>query len=157
MQKVDHEPAFSWWLKHMLQKRDRIVAKVRQRGAKKYAKTTMKSGIDCLKTVDQDLALDKKNGNTLWADAIAKEMKNVRVAFDIRKKGYPHPVKHQFTKFHTRFDMEMEDLWRKARMVSSFHMNNNPPTITYASVVSRDMVRISLTMALIHYIKQIAM
>ncbi len=29
----------------------------------------------------EDLELDKKNGNTLWADAIAKEMKDVRVTF----------------------------------------------------------------------------
>jgi hypothetical protein len=27
------------------------------------------------------LKLDKKNGNTLWADAIAKEMENIRTAF----------------------------------------------------------------------------
>jgi len=31
------------------------------------------------KSIDEALALDKKNGNTLWADAIAKEMKNVRL------------------------------------------------------------------------------
>jgi hypothetical protein len=31
------------------------------------------------KTVKEALALDCKNGNILWADAIAKEMKEVRV------------------------------------------------------------------------------
>ena len=65
IQKVDHDPAFNWWVNHALRKRDRIVAKLQQRGAKKYVKTTMKFGIECPKTVDQDLALDKKNGNTL--------------------------------------------------------------------------------------------
>jgi hypothetical protein len=29
-------------------------------------------------------ALDEKNGNSLWQDAIAKEMKNVMVAFEVR-------------------------------------------------------------------------
>jgi hypothetical protein len=29
------------------------------------------------KTVKEALALDRKNDNTLWADAIAKEMKKV--------------------------------------------------------------------------------
>ena len=33
------------------------------------------------KTVQEALNLDKENGNTLWYDANAKEMKNVRVAF----------------------------------------------------------------------------
>ena len=84
MQKVDHDPEFNWWVKHVLMKQDQIVAKVRQHGAKKYAKTMMKFGIEFPKTVDQALALDKKNSNTLWADAIAKEMKNVQVDFDIR-------------------------------------------------------------------------
>ena len=76
MQKVDHEPAFNWWVKHLFKKRYRIVAKVRQRGSIKYEKTKMNFSIDCPKKVDQALALDKKNDNTLWDNFIAKEMKN---------------------------------------------------------------------------------
>ena len=34
------------------------------------------------KTDEEALNLDKENGNTLWYDAIAKEMKSVRVAFE---------------------------------------------------------------------------
>ena len=34
-------------------------------------------------TVEQALALDLKNGNTLWADAILKELENVKVAIKI--------------------------------------------------------------------------
>ena len=33
------------------------------------------------------MALDAKNGNTLWADAISKEMENVRVAFEVLPDG----------------------------------------------------------------------
>ena len=81
MQKVDREPVFKWWVENVLQKRDIIVAKVWQRGAKKYAKTTMNFGIKCPKTVDQALVLENKNGNTLWSDAIAKDTKNAQIAF----------------------------------------------------------------------------
>ncbi len=35
------------------------------------------------KTIKEALELDKKKGNTLWADTIAKEMRDVRVAFKI--------------------------------------------------------------------------
>ena len=150
LQKLDHEPAFNWWVKHVLRKRDRIISKVKQRGAKKYAKTTMKFGIECPKTVEEALALDSKNGNTLWADAITKEMKNVRVAFNIGEKGDSPPVGHQFIKCHMIFDVKMEDLRRKARMVAGGHMTDVPPTITYASVVSRETVRIALMMAALH-------
>ena len=88
--------------------------------------------------------------NKLWVDAITKEMKNVRVAFDIREKGDSPPVGHQFIKCHMIFDVKMEDLRRKARMVAGGHMTDVPPTITYASVVSRETVRIALMMAALH-------
>ena len=39
-----------------------------------------KFGISLPKTVQEAYDLDKLNGNTLWADAIAKEMKNMKVA-----------------------------------------------------------------------------
>jgi hypothetical protein len=34
------------------------------------------------KTVKEALDLDRKNGNTLWGDAIAKEMKEVHIAYN---------------------------------------------------------------------------
>ena len=33
--------------------------------------------------VEEASALKKKNGNTLWADAIEKEVQNVKVAFKV--------------------------------------------------------------------------
>ena len=41
----------------------------------------------------------------------------------------------------------MEDLRRKARLVAGGHMTDTPDTLTYASVVSRDTVRLALTIA----------
>jgi hypothetical protein len=41
----------------------------------------------------------------------------------------------------------MEDFTRKARLVAGGHKTDAPPTITYASVVSRETVRIALLMA----------
>ena len=40
-------------------------------------KKTHKFGIELPKLVAHALELDRQNGNTLWADAIAKEMKDV--------------------------------------------------------------------------------
>ena len=34
LQELDHEPAFNWWEKHVLRKRDRIISKVKQQGVK---------------------------------------------------------------------------------------------------------------------------
>ena len=41
----------------------------------------------------------------------------------------------------------MEDFKRKARFVAGGHMIDTPSTLTYASVVSRESVRIALTIA----------
>ena len=71
-QGIDHEPAFNWWVKHVLKKRDRIIASVRKQQTR-YLKKSHKFGIELPKTVEQALALDAKNGNTLWVDAISKE------------------------------------------------------------------------------------
>ena len=45
-----------------------------------HLKKTHKFGIEVPKTVEEALALDAKNSNTYWADDIAKEMKNVKIA-----------------------------------------------------------------------------
>ena len=74
-------------------------------------------------------------------------MKNIRVAFSIREKGDPPPVGNKLIKFHMIFDVKMENLLRKARMVSGVHMTDTPLTITYDSIVSHETVRIALTMA----------
>ena len=41
----------------------------------------------------------------------------------------------------------MEDLRRKSRLVAGGHMTDAPATTTFASVVSRETVRIALTLA----------
>lgn len=145
-QGIDHEPAFNWWVSHVLKKRDRIISLVKQRNAR-YLKRTHKFGIELPKTVKEALAIDNKNGNTYWQDAIAKEMKNVRVAFEILGDGTKVPVGHQRINCHMVFDIKMEDFRRKARLVAGGHTTDAPAVMTYASVVSRESVRLALTLA----------
>ena len=73
------------------------------------------------KTVKEALELDKKNGTTLWADAIAKEMKDVRVAFKILPDGQSAPIGYQKIPCHMIFDVKMEDFRRKARLIAGGH------------------------------------
>ena len=42
-----------------------------------------KYGVENPRPVKEAYALDEKNGNTLWRDAINREMENLKVAFDI--------------------------------------------------------------------------
>ncbi len=143
---IDHEPAFDWWVPHVLKKRDWIILLVRKRTTR-YLKRTHKFGIEVPKTVKEALALDRKNGNTLWADAIAKEMKEVCIAFNILPDGRSAPIGYQKIRCHMIFNMKMEDFQQKARLVAGGHLTQAPETITYASVVSRATVRLALTFA----------
>ena len=95
----------------------------------------------------ESLELDKKNSVTNWADGIASEMNNVRVDFDVLPDRHNAPIRHQFLKCHMIFDVNMVDFRLKAQYVAVGNMKNAPPTITYASVVSRDTVRLALTIS----------
>ncbi len=75
-QGIDHEPDFNWWVSHVLKKRDRIISLVPKQTTC-YLIQTHKFGIEVPKTVKEALDLDRINDNTLWVDAIAKEMKEV--------------------------------------------------------------------------------
>jgi hypothetical protein len=146
LMKIDHEPAFNWWVPHVLKKRDRIISLVKKR-IPRYLKRNHKFGIEVPTSVKDGLEIDKKNGTTYWADAIATEMKNVRAAFKILPEGTSAPNGYQRIHCHMVFDVKMEDFRRKARLVAGGHMTEAPPTITYASVVSRETVRLALTIA----------
>ena len=63
-------------------------------------------GIALPNNVKEVLELDKENGNTLWADAIATEMKNVKVSFKILDEGEMAPRDHQFVKCHMIFNIK---------------------------------------------------
>ena len=85
-QRIDHEPSFNWWLKHVLKKRDRMIASIRK-WQTRYSMKSHKFSIELPKPVVQAYALDAKNGNTLWAEAISREMENVRVALKVLPDG----------------------------------------------------------------------
>ena len=145
--RIQEEPAFAWWVPHVFKKRSQIIAKVKS----KYWQRTHKYGIRIPKTIKEALRIDAENGNTLWWDAIVLEMTNARVAFEVydgeltqdgKPKGY------KFVSTHMVFDVRLgENYRRKARLVADGHKTDAPTSITYSSVVSRDSVRIALTIA----------
>ena len=66
--RLDIDPAFKWWVRDVIRRYNRIIAKVKA----KYWRTTHKFGIWVPKYVDEPLAIEKENGNTLWYTAIQK-------------------------------------------------------------------------------------
>ncbi len=104
------------------------------------------------------MAIDKENGNTLWWDAICKEMRNVRPAFEKwEKKEGELPPAYQKIKCHFIFDMKMGENFRgKARLVVNGNETETPASLTYSSVVSRDSVRIALLLASLNELEVLA-
>ena len=101
-------------------------------------------------TVKVAIAISKKNGNTLWQDVIQKEMKNVKVAFQIIPKGEKPPNGFQHVNCHMVFDIKMEDFHRKACLVMGGHVTHTLDVIMYSSVVPRETVCIAFRMTMLH-------
>jgi hypothetical protein len=135
-------PAFVWWDPHLLKKRSIIITAV----TKRYHKRTHKFGIEVPKNWDDCVRLDKENDNTLWQDAARKEMKNVRISFKIINGEESAPPTYQDIRCHMIFYVKMEDFRRKARFVAGCHTTDTPHAMTYANVVSREYVRVALTL-----------
>ena len=74
-------------------------------------------------------------------------MKNVRPAFKAYEGNKEDlPPGYQQTKFHMIFNIKLGNNFRRnARLVGGGNMTTAPPSITLLSVVSRDSVRIALT------------
>ena len=139
---IADEPAFRYWVPYTLRKRDRIIAAVNSRARR----TTHKYGIEVPQSLDHALRLDLANDNSLWSDALNLEMPNIVTAIEIREKEQPIPVGWTKSSGHIIFDVKM-DFTRKARWVKDGHKTSAPEDSTYASVVSRESVRIALTYA----------
>ena len=126
--RISIEPAFAWWVPFVLKKRNRILAKVKS----KYWLRTHKFGIRILKSVEEARKIDEQNGDTLWWDAICKEMKNVCSAFEVFEgREDDIPKDYQFMRCHMIVDVKFgENYRRKARLVAGGHMTDTPNTLT---------------------------
>ncbi len=139
---LQREPAFLWWVPSTLKYKSRLISKVKA----VLHKNNMKFGIVVPRSIKHALQLDAHNGNSHWQDAIAKEMANVKVVFEFKSRGDSPPVGYKQICCHLIFDVKM-DLTRKARFVAGEHMTDPPTTMTYASVVRRDSLRIAFLLA----------
>jgi hypothetical protein len=133
------EPAFNWWAQYTLKKRDAIISTVRaQIICRDY-----KFGIKVLAGIAEAQAFDKENGEELWERSVEKEMKNVWIAFKVLDDRTGVPVGYQQIPCMLIFDIKM-DFTRKTCLVAGGHVTKPPSVLTYASVVTRESVRIAL-------------
>ena len=143
---LQDEPAFAWWVPYTLNKRERILKKVKS----KYWQRSHKYGIRVPKSVEEALKIDEETHTTYWRDAIEEEMRKIKDMDAFRVyHGKPEDLYgYKRISTHIIFDIKLgENFRRKARLVADGHKTDPPSSVTYSSVVSRDSVRICLLIA----------
>jgi hypothetical protein len=148
---LDFEPAFDWWVRDILKCKQRLI-KTLQRNIKHFG---YKFGMQVPDTVEEALAVDNENKDSLWYNATMKEMKNVRVAFKILEHDEQAPKNYQKLPIRMIFDIKM-DFFRKARLVAGGYKTEKPTTMTYSSLVSRDSVCLAFMVAALNNLDIIA-
>jgi Reverse transcriptase (RNA-dependent DNA polymerase) len=74
-------------------------------------------------------------------------MEAVRIAFKILHGEDAVLPGYQYMERHMVFEIKIKGFRHKARLVAGGHMTETPAVMTYVTMVSRDMVRIALTIA----------
>ena len=113
-------------------------------------KNREKFGIKIPNSVKEALSLDKINKNTLWADAMEKEMNGLNNAncFTYFPGHHRFSKEYQYAPLRMIFDVKKEDLHRKARLVAGGHVVNSSMFKSYSSVVQTISLRLLQTIAL---------
>ena len=93
-----------------------------------YWQTRHRYGVRLPKATAEALRIDQKNGDTLWWDAICKEMANVRVTYEEFSESLSK-MKPCFKKLtcHLIFEVNLsENFRRKARFIADGHKTSAP-------------------------------
>ena len=94
-QGINKTPAFAWWMWDL--------------ESKLVGPLVIVASYCCQDLLlNRALEIDKEDGNTLWQDAIAKEMANVRVAFKVLPDGSKEPVGHQYMDCHLVYEIKLD-------------------------------------------------
>ena len=112
--------------------------------------------------MEEALKIDQITGTTFWRDAIDKELRAVKIAWEARDdldldevRAGRQLIGHTEISCHMVFDVKV-DLIRKARLVAGGHMTNAPNSLTYSSVVSRDSIRVAFLLAALNNLRILA-
>lgn len=92
--------------------------------------------------------MDKETKTTFWHDAIQKEMRKIKIAFQFLDEEDEIAPGYNWIKCHLIFSVKM-DLTRKARF-------NPPSELMYSSLVTRDSMHIAFLLAVLSDVNLLA-
>ena len=127
-----------------MSKNQHIAQKAQQRPLEKY-------GYKIPRNIREALLFDQINGNTKWADAIAKEMGSLeRLGVFEYHSGETTFLKSegwQYAPMHMIFDVKQQDHRHKARYVVGGHLVDSSNHVTFSSTVKDTSIRLLLLLA----------
>ena len=106
---IQYEPAFAWWVPYVVRKRNSIINKAKT----KYWQRTHEYGIRIPKSVKEAKEVDAENDDTLWQDAIAKEMTRVMTAIVDHEGPDDELIGYQGITGHLIFDVKLGENFRR--------------------------------------------
>ena len=150
---LEDNPYWKWAKKYTKSPHRFIRYTTQMAMAKKRAGPKYKFGIKVPRTIKEALTLDKENGDTLWKQALDKEMNKIRdfKVFSEAKNGKPPPDYKRIT-CHVIFDAK-HDGRRKARFVAGGHLTSDPGEDSYSGVIAPDAIRLGMFAAVHNNLK----
>jgi len=145
-QNLTKHPDFKWINKYVNKKDivENIILKAKSHQGQKF-----KFGVQIPVNASHALYLDKINNNTLWQDAINKELESIKKfkTFRILDKGEKVPDGYVKIPYHIVLDNKFDGR-RKARLVAGGnHTPDVPPEEVYSGVVSMETIRTAFVLA----------
>jgi hypothetical protein len=98
------DPAFAWWVPHMLQKCDIVLSKINAR----IKNTTHKCVVKTPTSMGNALEIERSNNSTFWKDTLAKEMTKDGAAFEVLEGSIEAPVPWRKVTGHLVWDVKMD-------------------------------------------------
>ncbi|KAI2502008.1 Reverse transcriptase (RNA-dependent DNA polymerase) [Fragilaria crotonensis] len=139
---LSNEPAFRWWVPFVLKKRERIL-KGQVEILVGFTQIRIRTPEKCRPCVSDR----QENGNGFLDEGDRKRDSERFPAFEfIEDDDTKVPPGYEFVDTYFVFDIKM-DLTRKARLVARGNMTEATKEQTFASVVSRDTVRLFFLLA----------
>ena len=134
----------------MVKSNDRLVQLARAFKAKVEQGPRYKFGVEVARSTKHGLQMDKENGNSLWKDATATELKQINAYKTFRKPtAEDNLADYQMIPYHMVYDVKF-DMRRKARLVAGGNWTVTPKENIYSGVIGMDLVRLGFALAAMH-------
>ena len=137
-------------------RRDKVLKRMlnASKRAQRFGEVVYKFGVRIPRSVKEAIQLDKENGNTLWQDAMEKEIGQINEYKVYRSlgQGAEVPPGYQLIPVRMVFDVK-QTLQRKARLVARGDKTTPPADAVYSGVASLRSLRIVCFLAELNGLK----